>query len=323
MLRSLVSRSTVVMSLAVIAALCSASSGFAQADASLIRVSTGPSDPSTSLVFAERMGYFKRAGLNVQLTPGATTSTMAAAVAGGSIDIGQGSSLGAVQIIAKGVPLTIVGNQALFNADKPDVALLVLTGSPIKTAKDMAGKTLSGVALQDLNSVSTAMWLQQRGVDPESLKFVEIPGSASLAGLEQHRIDATTVYEPFFSKFLATGEVRVLGYPYEAIGKHFSDAVVYAQTAWAAAHPELIHRFLVAYNEANAYVVAHEAEGDAVMAQYAGLDPATATSIHHPERAIAIAPSDLQPVIDAAAKMKLIPKVIPASEMICSCALRK
>jgi ABC-type nitrate/sulfonate/bicarbonate transport system substrate-binding protein len=163
------------------------------------------------------------------------------------------------------VPLTIIGNQALFNADKPDVAL------------------------RDLNSVSTVMWLQQRGVDPDSLKFVEIPGSASLAALDQHRIDA----------------------------------VVYAQTAWAAAHPELVHRFLVAFNEANAYVVAHEAEGDAVMAQFAGLDPSTATSIHHPERAAAIAPSDVQPVIDAAAKMKLIPKIIPAAEMICSCALRE
>lgn len=303
--------------------LCAAPSVQAQVDDTPIRVTTGPSDPSTSLVFADQMGYFKRAGLDVELSHGATTSTMAAAVAGGSEDIAQGSGLGAVQIIAKGVPLTIISNQALYNADKPDVALLVLASSPIKTAKDLEGKTLSGVALQDLNSMSTAMWLDARGVDTSTLKWVEIPGSATLAALEQHRIDAATVYEPFYSSFLASGEVRVLGYPYSAIAPHFSDAVLFAQTAWAAAHPALIGRFLRALADANAYVVAHEAEGDAVMAQFAGLDPKASGAIHHPERAIAIAPSDLQPVIDAAAKMNMIPKAFPAAQIICSCALRK
>jgi NitT/TauT family transport system substrate-binding protein len=294
----------------------------AQTDTTVIRAVTGPSDPSTSLAFADKMGYFKRAGLNVELIKGATTSTMAAAVAGGSEDVGQGSGLGAVQIIAKGLPLTIIGNQAMYNADKPDVALLVLNGSPIKTAKDMNGKTLSGVALQDLNSVSTAMWVDQHGGDSTGLKFVEMPASATLAALQQHRIDAATVYEPFYSQYLASGDVRVLGYPYEAISKHFSDAVIYARTAWVAEHSALVGRFLAALNEANAYVVAHEAEGDAVMAQFAGLDPKTATSIHHPERVVAIAPGDLQPVIDAAARVKLIPKAFPAAEIICSCALK-
>ena len=78
----------------------------------------------------------------------------------------------------------------MYNADKPDLALLVLASSPIKTAKDMDGKTLSGVALQDLNSVSTAMWVDRHGGDSAGLKFVEMPASATLAGLQQHRIDA-------------------------------------------------------------------------------------------------------------------------------------
>ena len=121
MLRSIVSRFAFAAALAICATVSAASSVRAQADNTVIRVGTGPSDPSTSLVFADKMGYFKRAGLNVELTHGATTSTMAAAVAGGSLDIGQGSGLGAVQIIAKGVPLTIIGNQALYNADKPGV----------------------------------------------------------------------------------------------------------------------------------------------------------------------------------------------------------
>lgn len=319
MARSILSRLAAV----VVLGLAAATAAGAQTDTTVIRVVTGPSDPSTSLAFADKTGYFKRAGLNVELVKGATTSTMAAAVAGGSEDIGQGSGLGAVQIIAKGLPLTVVANQTLYNADRPDVGLLVLKSSPIKAATDLDGKTLSGVALQDLNSIATAMWLAQRGGDPATLKFVEIPASATLAALEQHRIDATTVYEPFYSNMVASGEVRVLGYPYSAIAKRFSDSVLFARSDWAAQHRALIERFLTTLQDANAYVVAHAAEADAVMAEFAGLDPKAAASIHQPERDIAIDASDLQPVIDAGAKMKLFPKVFPATDIICSCALKR
>ena len=122
---------------------------------------------------------------------------------------------------------------------------------------------------------------------------------------------------------VASGEVRVLGYPYSAIAKRFSDSVLFARSDWAAEHRALLERFLATLQDANAYVVAHPAEGDAVMAEFAGLDPKTAASIHQPERDIAIDASDLQPVTDAGAKMKLFPKVFPATDIICSCALKR
>jgi hypothetical protein len=39
-------------------------------------------------------------------------------------------------------------------------------------------------------------------------------------------------------------------------------------------------------------------------------------------RGVPIAPADLQPVIDAAARYKLIPKAFPAATMICGCAIK-
>jgi NitT/TauT family transport system substrate-binding protein len=298
-------------------------SAVAQNDAAVIRVGTGPNDPSMPLIYADKGGVFKRAGLNVEVTRQATTSTMAAAVLGGSLEIAQGSVLGAIQIIAKGVPLTLVGNLALYNADHPDVALIVLASSPIKTPKDLEGRTIAGVALGDFNSVTTSMWLEQRGVDTSTLKFVEIPASASLAAMEQNRIDATTLYEPFYSAFVATGKARVLGYPYDSLGRHFADSVIYARTDWVAAHGPLLGRFLRTLQEAARYVAAHEAEVAPLMAQFVGLDASAMPTVHHPDRGIAIAPGDIQPVIDAAAKNKLLPRAFPAQEIICSCALRK
>jgi NitT/TauT family transport system substrate-binding protein len=318
-----ITRSLVLAAMVAATMLPSMPSAVAQSDNPLIRVGTGPNDPSLPLIYADKSGLFKRAGLNVEVSRQATTSTMAAGVIGGSLDIAQGSGLGAIQIIAKGVPLTLVGNLALYNADKPDVGLLVLASSSIKTAQDLKGKTIAGVALQDLNSISTVMWLEQRGVDTSTLQFVEIPASASLAAMEQNRIAATTVYEPFYSAFVATGKVRVLGYPYEALSKHFADSVIFAETKWANEHRALIDRFLRALQEASAYVSSHEAESAPLMAQFAGLDPSTMPTMHHPERSVAIAPSDIQPIIDAAVRSKLIPKTFAAADIICTCALRR
>jgi len=324
MMRSTVARCASAAVLALSATLLAAMPcAVAQSDNPLIRVGTGPNDPSLPLIYGDKGGVFKRASLNVEVSRQATTSTMAAAVLGGSLEIAQGSGLGAIQIIAKGVPLTLVGNLALYNADHPDTALLVLANSSIKTAKDLEGKTLAGVALGDLNSISTVMWLDQRGVDTSTLKFVEIPASASLAAMEQNRIEATTVYEPFYSAFVATGKARILGYPYDALGRHWADSVIYARTDWAAAHGPLIGRFLRALTEASTYVASHETEVGPLMAQFVGLDPNAMPQVHHPDRGVAMAPSDIQPIIDAAAKYKLIPKAFAAQDIICSCALRK
>ena len=74
---------------------------------------------------------------------------------------------------------------------------------------------------------------------------------------------------------------------------------------------------------AGAYVAAHEDELAPMLAAYAGVDPNLIIKTKHEGRGIAIAPSDLQPVIDAAAKYKVIAAPFPASELICTCALRR
>jgi NitT/TauT family transport system substrate-binding protein len=298
-----------------------AATPLAAQQAPLIRVGTGPDDQATPLVYADKAGLFKKAGLNVEIDrlPGA--AAVAAALAGGSLEVGKASSLGAITAIAKGLPFTIIGNMAFYDAKKPDLALLVAANSNVKTAKDLAGQTLAAVSLQDMNSVSTFKWLEDRGVDHTSPKYVEIPASAALPAMEANRIVGSMVYEPYFTAFVASGKVRVLGYPFSSIGNRFSDAVLFATRDWTAAHPDLVQRFLKVVSDASNYVATHESEVAPMIAQFGGLEPSAVEHIHHASRGIAIKPSDLQPVIDVAAKYKVIPSAFPAEDIICSCAL--
>ena len=59
-----------------------------------------------------------------------------------------------------------------------------------------------------------------------------MPPAASLAALESGRIDIATLQEPFASQALASGQMRVLGSPFDAIAKHFDDAALYANPTW-------------------------------------------------------------------------------------------
>ena len=280
--------------LALVAAIpLSAPPANAQAVVPLVRVGTGTDDSTTPLLYAVQAGLYRKSSLNVELVKVAGGSAATAAVAGGSLDIAKTSSLGLVTAIAKGIPLAAIGSISYYNADKADVALLVAGNS------------------------------DQHGGDRSTLKYVEIPPSATLAAMEQNRVVASTIYEPFYTAFEATGKVRILGHPFDAVGKHFSSALLFAKTAWADEHRELVEKFLRATQEASAYVAAHENGSIPLLAQFGDFDPASIANIHHVGRGVALVAADLQPVIDYAAKYQVIPKSFPAAEMICGCALRK
>ncbi|HXF33039.1 MAG TPA: ABC transporter substrate-binding protein [Candidatus Acidoferrales bacterium] len=294
----------------------------AESPDAVIRVGVGPDEATTPLLYTAQAGIYKKYGLNVQIVALRGGAAVAAALAGGSLEIGKTSALGVITAVAKGIPFTTIGSISYYNADKPNYALLVAADAPVKTASDLVGKTMGAVSLEDSNSIAMFAWLEQRGVDHTTIKLVEIPASAELTAMEQGRVVGSTFYEPFFTQFVNSGKARVLGYPYSAIGKHFSDSVLFADTKWADSHRAVLARFLRATDEGSKYIAAHENEGTAIIAKFSGADPAAMANIRKPGRGVALNASDLQPLIDTAAKYKVIPQAFPAQTMICTCALR-
>ncbi len=283
---------------------------------------SGPDNATTPVLYAISSGLYKKYGIAVDVSLVGSGSAAAAAVAGGSLDVGKTSAIGTIVMISKGLPFTAIGALGHYDSAKPVYALVVPTESPIKVPKDLEGKTLSSLSLVDQSSIATQMWMDQHGVDRSTVKYVEIPPSAALAAMEQKRIDASTVYEPFYTSMTASGKARVIGFPMDAIAKKFPDTLMFANTAWADAHKDLVEKFLRATQEASVYVAAHEAETAPLLAAFVKMDPTTVQG-HYPARGVVLTPADLQPVIDAAAKFKAIPSGFPAQTMIWAGALKK
>jgi NitT/TauT family transport system substrate-binding protein len=311
------------VSAAMAVGLVTAIPATAQTNDPVVRIGMSAADNGAPILYAVKAGLFKKYGVNVEVIKLGGSAPTAAALAGGSLELGSANPIAVVTAYGKGLPFTVVGEITSYDSTHPDVALVVSAASAIKSPKDLEGKTLGSNSLGDMNSISVLTWLSQRGVDTSTIKQVEVPPSAALAALDQNRIAGATVNEPFYSAAVATGRVRVLGYPYDAFGKRVANGLIFANIAWANEHRDVVERFMRALQEASAYIGAHENESAALVAQFGGADPAMMANVRHPRRGAAVDPADIQPMIDIAARYKLIPKAFPAEDIICTCALRK
>jgi NitT/TauT family transport system substrate-binding protein len=287
----------------------------------VIRLGAGPDDQATPLLYAVKSGIYRKYGLDVQVVKLAGAAAVTAAMVGGSLEVGKGATLTVITAISKGIPITIVGNLSYYEAAKPDIAFLVLASSNLRTAKDLEGKTLAAVSLQDLNSLATIAWLERAGVDRSKVKFVEVPQAAAVAAMEAGRIDGGSIFEPYLASAIAGGKVRIIGYAHDAIARKYSNSVLFTTGKWAEGHRDALQRFLRASEEASTYIATHENVSSELIAEFTGIDLATLGNIRHSRRGIAINPADIQPVIDAATKYNVVPNIPPVKDMICSCAL--
>jgi NitT/TauT family transport system substrate-binding protein len=292
------------------------------AAADALRVGLTPGDSVTPCVYAQHAGTFAKAGLAVDFKTLNNGAAVAAAVAGGSLDVGNSNTLSLVLQHSRGIPVTIVAPCTLYLAKAPYGGLLTLADSPIRTAHDLIGKTLSVTSLNDLQSLSIRAWLDQNNVEFQAVRILELPPPAVLAALAEGRIDAGTAFEPIFSQAILSKKYRVFAADEDAVAKRFQDTAWFANADWAAAHRDLVNRFARVIRAANVYVDAHESETIPLVAAATGIDAAILGHMVRPPRPAYADPADLQPIIDIAARYKLIAAPFPAQEILGPSALR-
>lgn len=291
-------------------------------DTTVIRVGAALDDETTPLVYGWKSGFFASRGLNVEIQRFNSGSAVAAAVAGGSLEMGKAGTIAILQAHVRGLPFTMIAPVSYYRNERPACGLIVPTGAPMRVARDFTGKTLSVSSIGDLFQLTMAAWLEENGVDKDSVKYVEIPPPVVTAAIDQNRIDAGLVCEPILHTAIGTGRYRMAAPTYSAIGVHWQTAAIFAKTDWIDAHRELVEKFVHAIHDVNTYVNAHEDVAAPYIVQFIGLDPGTVKNEVHPGRALYLIPDQFQSLIDVAAKYKAIARAFPAQELISPYALK-
>ncbi len=287
-----------------------------------LRVTAVPNDDVSPFLYAQQSGLFKRAGLDVSIVQATSGAAIAAAVVSGSYDVGLISMMATITGHVRGLPFIMIAPSLMYLSSDPAQLLLVPKDSPIKSARDLAGKIVSCSSIRDVSWIATRAWADQNGVDSETIKFVELPMSAVPAALEQKRIDAGSIVNPTLDQALATGHFRSIGQPFDAVGKRWMIAAWCSTTDFVTKNRDAIDRFATVMHTATVYANTHHAETAPLLAAFTGIETAQVLAMKRDTCGEYLDPRDIQPAIDGAAKYKIIDKGFPAQELISPYALK-
>ena len=157
------------------------------------------------LTVAERKGYFKDEGLEVEIPDFAGGAKALQALVGGSADMVSGAYEHTINMVAKKQPIKAVVLQARFSS-------IVLLLPKDKAAKYTGGKDLKGLKIGvTAPGSSTNMFvnnlLAKGGLKPTDVSIVGVgTGSGAFAAMEKGEIDAMSNLDPVISQLEATGK---------------------------------------------------------------------------------------------------------------------
>jgi NitT/TauT family transport system substrate-binding protein len=294
--------------------LATAAPGVAQSPAT-IRVGTGLAEEKELVFYAQDRGFFKQAGLDVEITVMLDGGAATAAVIAGSLDVTVTNTGSLAAAHARGLPFALIYPGALYSPATPIAYLVTAPDSPIRTAKDLAGKTIGVTTLRDMIQAAGMGWIDKNGGDSKAAVFFEIPLAQMAAAIDRKRLDAAMVVEPRYTD--SKSQYRVLGTPYDAIagGKPFVTSMTIANQAWAAQNPALVARFVAALRATAQWANKNPGGCGEILAKYSKVAPEIIAMIPRLTWAETLAAPQIQPVIDITARYGMLPHAFPAAEL--------
>ncbi|HEV8021984.1 MAG TPA: ABC transporter substrate-binding protein [Candidatus Lustribacter sp.] len=279
-----------------------------------VRCGSVPLDGYGQPYFGVAAGIFRDAGIDLQITNLANSGAIAAAITGGSLDVGLGSVSQIAGAKEKGIPYTFFAPGAVYSADAPSSQLMVEKTSPIHAARDLVGKTVAVDNLTSFTQFATLEWLKKNGVDPSSVKFVELPYPAMPAALDTGRVDAALIAEPARTAALATA--RLVADTNAAIAPTWFISVWFTTEAWMAANLALAHRLARAVVQTSSWANVHHPETAGVLETITKMPHDVILAMSRSRFGTKLDPALMDPLIDIAAKNNMISAPIAARTLI-------
>jgi NitT/TauT family transport system substrate-binding protein len=262
-------------------------------------------------------GFFKQEKLTVKPVLAEGGAAIVPAVLSGSDQIGFSNVTSLVIAASKGLPVQIValGNKAGTGEKDAMDGLFVRKDSPIRTAKDLEGKTISVNNLNNVGPLTINYALEQMGADPKKVKYLEVAFPDAVSALKAKRVDAIWVVEPFRSLALAAG-YRQLFAPFETVAPNYTVATYFASKEYIAKNPDAVARFTRAMNKSLAYSQAHPDAVRTAVTTYTKIPAAAAQKMNLPQWTAGLNEDTIQKTIDLSAKYGFIEKKPTLDELI-------
>lgn len=211
------------------------------------------------LTVAERQGYFKDEGLDVEIPNFAGGSRALQALVGGSADMVSGAYEHTINMVAKKQPIKAVVLQAKYSS-------MVLMMSKERAAKYRGGRDLKGLKIGvTAPGSSTNMFvnnlLVKDGLKPTDVAIVGVgTGAGAVAALEKGEIDALVNLDPVITQLESTGkftpvvDTRTEKGMNDVYGGDYHASVIYIQDEFIRKNPNTVQAVVNAMVRANRWI---------------------------------------------------------------------
>ena len=238
------------------------------ARAAAVKIAVGGSSCICYLptILAGQLGYYKEAGVEVELIDFKGGSTALTAVLGGSADVVSGFYDHTVELAAKNKPM-----QSIVIYDKlPGLVLMVSPAetAKIKTVADLVDKHVGVSAPGSSTDFYLKYLLRKNGIDANKVAVVGIGnGATSVAAMEQNQVQAAVMVEPAVTQMTARhadlrilSDTRTVKDTIAVYGGEYPAGSLYALTSWVTAHKTESEKLAEAIVHTLQWVHSHSAE---------------------------------------------------------------
>jgi NitT/TauT family transport system substrate-binding protein len=217
------------------------------------------------LSVAERLGYFREQGIDLEISdfPGGARALQA--LIGGSADVVTGAYDHTIQMQAKNQPIVATIQLGRF----PGYVLAVLSAkSPrYQGPKDLKGMKVGITAPGSSTHMMVQHLLVRNGLRPDEASFIGVGASASaVAAVQRGEIDAIVNVDPVISLLESQGlikvvaDTRTLEGTREVFGGPYPAAVLYAPRPFIDKHPRTIQALVDALARSLKWIASHSPE---------------------------------------------------------------
>ncbi len=224
------------------------------------------------LSVAERKGFFKEEGLDVEINDFGGGAKSLQALIGGSVDVVTGAYEHTIRMQAKGQMIQAVCELGRFPAIT--IAVKKDKAGEIKSAADFKGRKIGVTAPGSSTAITAQYAMVKAGLKPNDAAFIGVGGGAgAVAAMQRGEIDIISHLDPVIAKLEEDGLIQVLidtrteAGTRALFGGSNPAAVVYLKQDFIDANPNTTQRLV------NAHVKALRWLANATPEQVADLVP--------------------------------------------------
>lgn len=285
--------------------------------ASTLRVGAIPIAGNVALYCSMEYGGVAAERIEIELVNLQSGTRIVEALAAGSVDIGLSATLSILQAAQQGLDLVIVAPASFKAADTrpPTSALVARKDVAVAGPAQLRGKTIAVNSLRSIDYLITAEYLGRGGVSPQDVRWVELGYSHIPPALDNGRVDAAFLAEPFLTILREGDRITILTQALDII-PGTSTASYAALRSWTRSQSTVLEAFLRAFRRGVDICERDPQRMRDAMVKHTAVPPALAQRIGLPVLRPNIRPADLSPLMELARRHGLLDREVNLERLL-------